>query len=375
MIFKLALLKPHILSFLIGMYMLLCFLAKYTGSAIFSYMGYTVVIVAAFIALTRNKRLTYETSYFSLLILITLFFLVAQLVHFRNPAFVLLIPINGLLIYVIGREKLHSFYFYITLLLIALFCIRGMVQGVNPNTFLSYSSRNVVSVLLFFNVALLHFVEYKNGKSLSILPCLLFVTISVWCIGRAGIVSSVLYLLLVIYCRAVELPLKKRAAFLLVVVLVSGALLYRFKDEIALVTSTYLERVVNRGISYEEDPRNELLGRYFRHLNPLTFLLGYDYTKDVFFSYFNYNPHNSFIRLHYYIGVFSSVFIWFLVVKTAKLFRNDKFIFFTIVLICFRGWIDTILFVGEYDFILGIFLLFKTTEYSCYEPQRTLIYR
>jgi hypothetical protein len=229
-----------------------------------------------------------------------------------------------------------------------------MINGDNPNTILLDASRNVLSFNVFVNLVLLHFIEYTNNKKLSFLPVLLFVVISVWAVGRAGIICAISYLLYSIY----RYFLDYKIVFLKLYPLFFAFILFYFAAK-NISLSDYFYRIQGEGIDYASDVRSDMLINYLKNIDFLTFLFGYNYYNDAFYKLFNMNPHNSYIRLHSYIGFLFFPFIFFILYRLINYMKNNTFFFVALILLLFRGWIDIFFFIGIYDFLVFILLLYN----------------
>ena len=106
-----------------------------------------------------------------------------------------------------------------------------------------------------------------------------------------------------------------------------------------------------------EDPRSLMFSNYISNVKFIDFFFGYNFYNDRYFNSLNFNPHNSFICLHYHIGIFTLPFLLFLICRLFYLLKYNRFLCVLVALICFRAWVDSILFIGPYDFVLFLFLL------------------
>jgi hypothetical protein len=228
-----------------------------------------------------------------------------------------------------------------------------MINGDNPSQILLDASRNVLSFNIFVNLVLLHFIEYTNNKKLSIIPTFLFLIISIWAKGRAGIICSILYFLYIIFNYFISNKNILYKLFLLIICLV---VFYFFVKNISL--DEYFYRLQNEGIDYGDDARYNMVSYYLNKINLFTLITGYNYFNDSYFVFWNNNPHNSFIRLHSCIGLFFLPFVLFIFIRLKHYLKRNSFFCVALSLLLFRGWIDTFFFLGRYDFLIFIFLFY-----------------
>jgi hypothetical protein len=277
-----------------------------------------------------------------------------------------LIVTNGLLVHLILKNKLNYRIHYVFFLCLCLFFIRNISRGVYPGQLFLGGSRNTVTIVLFMNIALLHFIEYVNENRISLFPVIPFVWISIAVMGRTGIICSLLYIFYILY----HITQKKIGIrmFIIMVLLFSSIMFY---DEIKLIFTTYFDYIINKGINYAEDPRMDMLTRYLENINLLTLFWGYDIRTDAFFRAYSGNPHNSFINLHIRIGILTLPFVLLILFKLLKLIRTNFFFVVLLFLILFRAWIDTMFFFNVYDFIIYSILIYKSRSRMIHENSQS----
>src|SRR5690606_31786408 len=103
-----------------------------------------------------------------------------------------------------------------------------------------------------------------------------------------------------------------------------------------------------RGI---DSPSRDILKReYFENLDLKNILLGFNYQNNTWFIHYGLNPHNSFIRLHYYFGILFFPIVGVLLVSLYKLLKIDFMLFICLSVILLRSYTDSVLFLLLYDF-------------------------
>ena len=348
--------KRNLLSFLLCIYMLLIFFVAYTGNTSLRILSYLIILLAGGIFLINNQIIRYK-RYIQISFIIFLFVFITQIIKFKNPAISLLILFNSILALILLKAKLNQHFFLLNYLIICCFFLSYIYEGNNPNTFLFSGSRNVVTIIIFFNLILFHYVEFSNKRRFSITPSILFLIVSICAIGRAGIISSIIYFFVVLFVNFYKISIGKKILILLFSIFLSIFCINKYSKELEFVYNYNFRRLSTEGVNYNDDPRGEMLERYISNIDISTFILGYDFTTDPFFRPYDNNPHNSFIRLYSYIGIFSLFIIMWIIKNMFFLFRNNLVFFCISLLICLRAWLDTILFWGGYDFLLITFLL------------------
>lgn len=253
------------------------------------------------------------------------------------------------------RNKHYSnLYFLLVGGFAAIFIIK-FLGGISPNNIFNEASRNWVSIIMQTASILYYITRHENNEKLSIFPALFTFIISIWAIGRAGIICSSFLLLGVIFLRAKSLSSYQKAILILATVSITLLVYFLFKENIDLFLAeiNMFKRFEEKGMG---SGRSRMISEYLNHINLKTLLFGYDYTQNSFFRLWHFNPHNSFIRLHYYTG-FVGILIFFFqlfILFIYSLKNQLYFILFSIILI--RGFADTILFFGLYDFLVFYFI-------------------
>jgi len=93
-------------------------------------------------------------------------------------------------------------------------------------------------------------------------------------------------------------------------------------------------------------------------------LIGNSYEDTLINKYYGGNPHNSFLRLHSFYGIFGliTVFLILIFILFRKKMSSDKFVFICLlILIFFRAYTEPILFPSSLDlfFFLSLFIYIK----------------
>ena len=86
---------------------------------------------------------------------------------------------------------------------------------------------------------------------------------------------------------------------------------------------------------YSEDPRSLMFSNYISNVKFIDFFFGYNFYNDRYFNSLNFNPHNSFICLHYHIGIFTLPFLLFLICRLFYLLKYNRFLCVLVALFVF----------------------------------------
>lgn len=242
------------------------------------------------------------------------------------------------------------FYIFIVLYIFLVFVLLR-----DPNTIFVSTSRNTVSAILLEMGVLLQITKFRKIGTVDIFSSVLVFLLSVSASGRSGIVSSGLFLSIIILDK--QTKSKNKIIFFIVVLSFILCFIFLFRDVLAI----FLKYLTAKGLDYGEDPRSILLKDYLGVMknNPEYFFLGVN-QFDVnlrFFHLLNDNWHNSFLTLHSHYTLFGFIFICLLYCSSIVfgLSKSKIYLGFLLVL-SLRSFTDTIAFPGSMDVV--IFYLF-----------------
>ena len=256
--------------------------------------------------------------------------------------------------------------------LCVLFFIPYIVTGVGPSEIFAVS-RNFISVVLLIGIGYHMISCVQNDKNVNFLLILLGLFISLWAIGRSGIAVFAILLLTVPFISNYRFIYK---LLLLTLILVAG--IYAFNIFSDTLFKTALYRIERSGGEEERTTMNqEYLDVTFSSLKNILFgtnLHEIESLKEV-----DYNPHNSFIRLHIYYGLIGFISIISLICYAFKdyLFTKNRLYFLLLFVLLFRSAVDSTAFHGPLDPLIFSLLFvpifrFKLIEHWKYKNQISL---
>lgn len=347
-------------SVLLLLYMLVAFLYYYAGDALriplFGIvLGFSILAVIE----TRKNKGNYRFGQ-KLIRLFSFFFFTGAFIQLSNGTitpFILYLVAAPCLVYFIYNNsfnlKIVSYSVYIiSVVFLIYFLLHGRMEGVFP-----YVSVNYISVVLIMNAVLINFLEYKQDRNVSFLPSILALFFSLLAFGRSGILCAFLLVLNVVWFRWKSFSVKKKigVGFLITLPLM-GYVLLNFNVVVNIFDGlTVLERFQERGL--ESPARDILMREYLAHIDLKTFLLGYNYDKNTWFIHYGLNPHNSYIRLHHFLGALFFIVVPALIIALIRLLRFNKFLFMMLFSILLRAYTDTMLFLYLYDFLVVLLVM------------------
>jgi hypothetical protein len=251
-----------------------------------------------------------------------------------------------ILIYIDAAVKFSRNIFFF---LIFWFCFEGVQHGFKPdeiNLFLKNSSRNYVSSLFLFFSIFFYMTRLNKKRGVPFYPSLITIFVSILAYGRTGIILSFFLFFIIIFYRYFNrISTYNFLKFILVCIII-----------ILIVFSIYSYIIENTKLSEGfSSPRFKMNSDYFKELNLKRIVIGYDYRQIDIISKYNDNPHNSFIKLHYNIGIVLVLFIIFILYTYIKNLLNFNIKKLTLILFSLlfliRAYLDVILFIHMYDFL------------------------
>lgn len=273
-------------------------------------------------------------------------------------------------------------------LLSAYFCI-CIVLHRSVHYILYYTSRNGISFQMLFCMLMIYLCRDRN-KRVIYLPAVLNLIISVWALGRAGVLVSVLFLIGISIYGIGKDSWKKAwkylfgaffilivSIFLLMTVFPTNETILKDNKEVQIQTldevsvnqtsdnvpvTTMNETFVSRFSSYGfRSIRISIWGEYLTGmlLSVPNFLMGVDCSQGELLSYYQ-QPHNSYLELHAKFGMAGVVIVGGLLLLTfIKLLKAKNVLCILVLIACgIRAMLDWAAFPGSLD-VFFWFLCFQ----------------
>ena len=153
----------------------------------------------------------------------------------------------------------------------------------------------------------------------------------------------------------------KLIAYILLGVVVAVVLLSFNRIASLYESLAVFERLQSRGL--HDYWREHLMEEYLGHMDLGTVLFGYDYSTNPEFNFLDNNPHNSFIRLHSFMGILAfPLLICAIIVLCRFLTRRHLLFFFLFLSLLGRSYTDIMWFFMCYDFVFFLFILLGTQD-------------
>lgn len=167
--------------------------------------------------------------------------------------------------------------------------------------------RNSISVLVISCLMVLVFLNRQGNASAPLIPAFAYVIVSIGATGRSGIISSLVIFLAMIF-NADNLQFtrtKKIIGYFTIITAVSVAI-FIYREELMNMANILMPYLMSKG--FKDEARTYMILSYLQRITPLSLIFGVDLESIHFLTQYNYNPHNSYIKLHAVLGVVSFLF-------------------------------------------------------------------
>lgn len=234
-----------------------------------------------------------------------------------------------------------------------------MLSGVEGKSALTLTSYNGISILMLVACISFYIIRFLENKELDIKPAIITFFISVWGIGRSGILASFMLLIGLLYVKSRS---KRRFFFILLLCLI---LIFIFIDGIReffinhSFFSDTIEISMNR-IEAKESSRLILWRNYWENLDLYRLIFGVNVLEDPWLDgeMNMYNYHNSFIHLHLQTGLMGLVVFGIIFFIFINYYKTNKMFFFLLLAFVFRSSTDLFIFFSRFDFLLFFFMFY-----------------
>lgn len=333
-------------SILLGLYMMMT-------------LGVSLVLLDRYVAIFQIGLYLYP---FVLLLVYRLRLTLLGLIIFTGGVFFCML--KGIvylpLVFVLTAAIVAQFVLSRKFNLLSLYIIYGLIGLVFVNAaihdsleILMTSSRNYVSIKLLFLSTLITIITYRQNDKIIIWPALFTLVLSLLAIGRGGILCSSINFFGLVYLKYVKgMNVSLKIGFIAVLCFIA---LYNWSEiEESYEASEQLERIRDKGL--EDSARDRIWAEYFSKIDLLTFITGCNLYECRIIHSFDNNPHNSYILMHAYLGVFAFIPFWLMLRALFVNIRRKDFVYvLPLIALLIRCFTDKAL-LSYYDFIIMIFI-------------------
>lgn len=284
------------------------------------------------------------------------------------------------------RGYVYSWGGYMLFYSLAVYFLSFMLSGVSADfVFMNVSRNNISVVLLYASISLYIMLSMENKKKIDLKPAIITFIISIWAIGRSGIVSSFVLLLGLIF---VKFHVKKK--YIVVICLLIAFLVYAFIQSgifIYFVNAANANVIQHATISMlrEESERGAIWMNYYDNLDLFRVICGVNVAEDPWPAgeILAYNYHNSFIFLHAQTGFMGLITIALIIFSISTFYRINQVFLILLLALIMRAFTDMVIFFGRFDFIPFFFIFYFLKRLPFRDPrinphckyQRTIVHR
>ncbi|CAN5354786.1 hypothetical protein BH24PSE2_BH24PSE2_03000 [soil metagenome] len=243
--------------------------------------------------------------------------------------------------------------------LFVLYTLSLIAAGRPPAEAFPRNSENYVSVILLalFASALL-LTRPPSVRPAHVLTALLILALSIWGVGRGGILASLLLasgLFLHMITRG-GMGVIRATVVLVMLLLAAGAML---AGAAMLESQGYLDTFAGRGL--HDASRLSILLFYFQGIEPLELVFGRNYYDESFMERWRFNLHNSYLSAWAHLGLHYLLFVLGALTFCVRRLSVQPVIVIAVLAFAVRALTDTHLISGQYDYVLfaTLFMLLR----------------
>jgi hypothetical protein len=357
--------KKIFFTILFSLYLALSLIRFNWPAHLFMSFIITALGIFALILLSIRIRREYVPIYIFVGFLITSF-LVSTLFVSRAERIghvVLFIVFNTGIALILLRGYVYSWGAYIVFYGLVGYFLMLMLTGIDPRDAL-VCSYNGISVMLLAACIPLYIILTMENRKIDFIPAFITLLISIWGIGRSGIVSSFVLLLGLLFVRFRAKPKYIHIGIIFSIIL--SIISYLFFDVLSayVMDSSFFSNAINnylaRNMETRPSERIVMWTNYFNNLDISRILFGVNVLEDPWpdGERLAYNYHNIFINLHLQTGLMGLIVIGLMIFSLFTYFRTNKVFFFLLLAVILRWSTDIGLFFESWDFIPFFFIFY-----------------
>ncbi len=318
-----------------------------------------VAIICFVAAFKKGFEIHLPHRFIDYLVIVVGFGILMQLIHGYGIIGVTISAfVSILLAFVFVEKKINLFWLYAHILILTLVMGYKFYMGEDPNLMFVGTSRNTISVLFMIAATVINVEELEQKKKITFWPGILFFIFSIAAAGRGGVICAVLYLSVASFYKFRLLDRKKKRYVISISIASLCIICFLYSQQIIEYVENLEVFMRLSGAESSGDARSLMNMAYLDNMNFLNFFYGYDYSSNLLFiAKGHLNPHNSFISLHHFYGFGGLIFLGMLGVAMLKLWKKQMGIYvWFLIIILMRASAEQIMFPGEYDFLVLVFL-------------------
>lgn len=277
---------------------------------------------------------------------------------------VLIIPIIPLLLYSFHISSLVAFFQFMG---VCGYIIMVILTGSVPIEEITYNSSNYLSYYAMLYSYPYYVSCYYEKKEPSIIVPLVSFFIALVALGRGGIISTGLVLLLFLFSK-INTQGAVRWLYIFSMIILAGIVLaVGISDNLSM----FLEASMEKFDAYGMNSRGRTLSYelYLKSLlNPFYLIAGTPISKIPYiYNYLEGHVHNSWLTLHSRIGIYSVFILYYVVLGLKKMYKKKQYYIFVILLsLLLSGFTNTDIagsMTGGDSYLFFIIILYLEFKY------------
>lgn len=268
-------------------------------------------------------------------------------------------------LYLLKKKNLNETIWTILPIIIMYIVLMNWKISINRYSLFRNTSRNYISVFGLYSIAIYNIMKEKNSKPCSLLVIIIYFFICINAVGRGGIITSGLILILFIYKRIfgnIKRNLKSYIKIFIFFIITFIMVLF-ISNNISYVKINYFGRFFGSESSAEVSTKHRIT-MVREYLNECTnniksFFIGADAKK---VTKITGNLHNSYLQLHSSYGIIALIFFMYASIKSC-IYMKRNFLFDSLYIfigILVRAAIDWMFPAFPIDVFIMYYILLPT---------------
>jgi hypothetical protein len=230
-----------------------------------------------------------------------------------------------------------------------------MFIGVDGYTALKFCSFNGISIVMLVACISLYIIMSMEKKKIDLKPAIITLIISIWGIGRSGIISSFALLIGILLVRWRAKP----RYILYTIIGLFIALLFMYATDYSFFKNAIDHYLVRSGEAGPSE-RWMMWSNYFNNLDISRVIFGVNVVEDPWpkKEIMAYNYHSSFINLHLQTGLMGLITLALIIIALLKFYKTNKVFFILFLTLILRASSDCFIFFDRFDFIPFFFIFY-----------------
>ena len=254
------------------------------------------------------------------------------------------------------RKYYYTKFARVVLVALLIFFTYLDATGVDSNEVFFGASRNAISVFIIIFAIMALLDPNRSGMKnvcLDITLVLWSMIIIIWSSCRSGVISIIIlligYMISKIFAKREQSIFNKTGVVLLFVVIIFALFEYQ-----GIMFETFFDRIYEDGVN--DESRSQVVSIYLDQMDDVKALILGGQKNTQSFDFVLNNFHNSFLYLHYHIGILSILVLILFVRALVKYARDNLLSFFLLLVILLRSSTDVVCFFGPGDAVVLYFL-------------------